>query len=104
MAGVAAFQTAGPAYAPARCNATGDCVEPISFDDEEGEPAGGLATIVMALASALACLPAAVAIVGPRMPAPLTIGLGLAGMSLAGLKVMALLYGAHKLLEDQFRQ
>lgn len=102
MAAVAAFQTASQKYGAARCNETGDCIEPISLDCDEAEPSGRLATVVLALASALACLPAAVAIAGPRMPAPLAIGLGLAGISVGGLKVFALLYGTHKLLEDQF--
>ena len=102
MAPVAALHTTSQKYASTHCIVARGRFESISFDDEEAEPSNRLVTVVVVLASALACLPAAIAIAGPRTPAPLAIGLGLAGLLLAGLKVVALLYGTHQLLEDQF--
>lgn len=102
MAAVAALPSAKQTYASAHGTVAPGRFESISFDDEQAEPSVGLATLVLVLASALACLPCAVAIGGPRTPTPLVIGLGLAGMLLAGLKVVALVYGTHGLVEDGF--
>jgi hypothetical protein len=102
MAAVAALPSAKQTYAPTHRTVALGRFESIPFGDEQAEPSVGLATLVLVLASALACLPCAVAIGGPRTPAPLAIGLGLAGMLLAGVKVVALAYGTHGLVEDGF--
>ena len=101
MVSAAALDATSQKDAPTDCNEARRRFEPICFDDEEAQPSRRLATVVLVLASALACLPGAIAIAGPRTPALVAIGLGLAGLSLAGLKVVALLYGTYQFLGDQ---
>ena len=97
MPPVAALQATSQKYARGR-------LELVGSDDEEAEPSCRVGIVVLVLASALACLPGAIAIAGLNTPAPLAVGLGLAGVLLASLKVVALLYGTQQLLEDRFPQ
>jgi hypothetical protein len=74
------------------------------FDDEAAEPSSWFGIVILAVASTLACLPAAIAIAGPNAPGPVAVGLGVFGFLLAGLKVVCLLYGTRQMLEDGFPQ
>jgi hypothetical protein len=67
-------------------------------DPQDATPDGRLAVVVIGLAVALTCMPAAVVVLGVlRESIQLSVGLQLAGTFVIGLKVLSIVYGiAHQ--------
>ena len=63
-----------------------------SFDDDEATPCRWMAAAVVAVAAAMACLPAVISIIWRGDQTPAATGLGLLGFSLLCLKIVSVLY------------